>query len=119
MGDVSRCRWLALFLLHASLLITILSPKQTMPPIPVEQKSIYEHQLASIPFPKAIYGTTRDVNNLEKREAKCIESCKLLNPSHTHKLFSDDDMRAFIHQHFPHMLALYDGLENQVMRTDM
>ena len=69
-------------------------------------------------IPRVIHQTWRDAD-LPAPFARLAETWRRHHPEWQWRLWTDADNRAFVTEHFPDMLALYDGYPHPIQRVDM
>lgn len=69
--------------------------------------------------PRIVHQTWKGCSaDLPPRQAAWRERCMLLNPDWTFWLWTDDDNRELIKQHYPHFLGVYDSYDVKMKRID-
>ena len=69
-------------------------------------------------IPRVLWQTWRS-HDLGPREQLAVDTWIEMNPEFEHRLCDDDECRAFVYEHFPHLLEVYDGFELPVERADL
>jgi hypothetical protein len=69
-------------------------------------------------LPKLIHQTVKDKNNMSCEAQESIQSWIDLNPGYTHILYDDADLLAFVMEHYPDLLPVYNSLPFNIEHTD-
>lgn len=69
-------------------------------------------------IPKIVHQTWKSCNSLPPKQAQWREACKRANPNWSFWLWSDEDNRQLIANHYPSFLAMYDSYDVKMKQID-
>lgn len=69
--------------------------------------------------PRLIHQTFRSWRDLRRRDVEVMRTWRALNPTWEIRYYVDADCAAFVAEHFPEYLSLYNGLPKAVERADL
>ncbi len=69
------------------------------------------------PFPRLIFQTWK-TKTLPDKFATWSATWKKYHPHYKHVLWTDEENRNFVKEHYPHFLSIYDNYDRNIMRVD-
>ena len=77
------------------------------------------HNIRRLPhMPKIVHQTWKSCSDAPERQSRWRADCMAMNPGWEFKLWSDDDNRNLIEEHYPSFLSMYDGYDVNIKRID-
>ena len=70
------------------------------------------------PMPKIVHQTWKGCGDAPERQAQWRHDCMRLNPGWTFWLWSDEDNRKLVEEHYPSYLGMYDEYDVNIKRID-